>query len=197
MYNLRTAIQSGQGAFPDYSALGVFVDNHDNPRFLSITGSWPLFKSAMTFALFSQGIPIIYYGSEQGFAGGADPNNRETLWTSMNTDHEIYKFLTKAVSARKTYKVWNEQYVERWCDDSFFAFTRGNVLVALTNNDQGSQKRDITYHPYSAGQKLCNVMYDGDCITVSSDKKVSVTLNNGEVKIFVPSTSSESEVFLQ
>lgn len=154
----------------------------------------------MTFALFTQGIPIVYYGSEQGYAGGADPNNRETLWTSkMNTDHELYKFITKAVSARKTYKVWNEQYVERWCDDSFFAFTRGNLLVTLTNNDQGSQKRDITYHPYQAGQKLCNLMADNDCITVSSDNKVSVTLNNGEVKIFVPSTSSETEeqIFLQ
>lgn len=92
----------------------------------------------MTFALFTQGIPIIYYGSEQGFAGGADPNNRETLWTSMNTDHELYKWMTKAVNARKSNKVWNEQYVERWADDSFFAFTRGNTLVALTNNDQGT-----------------------------------------------------------
>jgi len=38
-----------------------------------MTNSQPLFKAAMTFALFAQGIPIIYYGSEQGFNGGNDP----------------------------------------------------------------------------------------------------------------------------
>jgi len=53
-----------QGAFADMDALGVFIDNHDNPRFLSITPSQALFKSSLTFALFAQGIPIIYYGSE-------------------------------------------------------------------------------------------------------------------------------------
>ena len=63
-----------QGAFSDMDALGVFIDNHDNPRFLSFPGATtPLFKAALTFTIFSQGIPIIYYGSEQGFNGGNDP----------------------------------------------------------------------------------------------------------------------------
>jgi alpha-amylase len=34
--------------------------------------------------LFGKGIPIVYYGTEQGYAGGYDPDNRETLWTDLN-----------------------------------------------------------------------------------------------------------------
>jgi alpha-amylase len=65
MYGIRSTFLNEQGAFSDMDALGVFIDNHDNPRFLSYQGaSIPLFKSALTFAVFSQGIPIIYYGSE-------------------------------------------------------------------------------------------------------------------------------------
>lgn len=82
-------------------ALGVFIDNHDNPRFLSITNWNPLFKSALTFVAFSQGIPIIYYGSEQGFSGGADPNNREALWTSLNPNSEMYNYIKVLINTRK------------------------------------------------------------------------------------------------
>jgi hypothetical protein len=43
-----------QGAFSDVDALGVFVDNHDNPRFLSIPGTTvTLFKSALTYTVFA------------------------------------------------------------------------------------------------------------------------------------------------
>lgn len=197
MYEIRGTLMSEQGAFADMDALGVFIDNHDNPRFLSITPSMDLFKSALTFALFSQGIPIVYYGSEQGFNGGNDPANREPLWPSMNSDSALYKFMTQLVSIRKQNQVWNSPHVERWCDDSFYAFTRGNVLITLTNNDQGQQSRDITYHPFKPGQKLCNQLYTGDCIFVTADNKIQVTLLHGEAKVFIPATSEDgSEIFL-
>lgn len=56
--------------FKDLDALGLFVDNHDNPRFLNGNGDHRLFKSALAFSLTARGIPFFYYGSEQGFAGG-------------------------------------------------------------------------------------------------------------------------------
>ena len=33
-----------------------------------------------------QGIPIIYYGTEQAFHGTDDPNDRESLWPYYNTN---------------------------------------------------------------------------------------------------------------
>jgi alpha-amylase len=158
-----------------------------------MTPSIPLFKSALTLALFSQGIPIVYYGSEQGYHGGNDPQNREALWPHMDTTSDLYLFMQKVVSVRKANKVWTQPHIERWCDDSFYAFTRGQVLVATTNNDQGQQHRDISYHPYKPGQKLCNQLYTGDCVFVTADNKVPIYLNNGEVKVFVPATSETGE----
>lgn len=57
-----------------------FVDNHDNARVLSWGGNWEdkkkHYRTINAMALTSVGIPIIYYGAEQYFAGGNDPQNR-------------------------------------------------------------------------------------------------------------------------
>jgi alpha-amylase len=93
MYEIRNTFTAAQSAFADADALGMFIDNHDNARFLSMTPSIPMFKAALTFALFAQGIPIVYYGSEQGFNGGNDPFNREALWPFMNPNNPLYIFI--------------------------------------------------------------------------------------------------------
>lgn len=48
--------------------LGIFVDNHDNARFLNGNKNHRLIKSALAFTLTGRGIPFLYYGSEQGYA---------------------------------------------------------------------------------------------------------------------------------
>lgn len=99
---------------------------------------------------------------------------------------------------RKQYSIWNSEHIERWCDDTFYAFTRGDVLIALTNDDSGAQQhREITYHPYKAGQKLCNVLFTGDCVTVSASNSIGVYLDHGEAKVFVPATSESENLIVQ
>src|SRR5574343_940480 len=79
-YSIRDAFASGKSMtvlrdrwseetkyFKDIDALGIFVDNHDNARFLNGNGEHKLFKSALAFSLTARGIPFFYYGSEQGF----------------------------------------------------------------------------------------------------------------------------------
>lgn len=47
------------------------------------------------------GIPIIYYGAEQGFSGCMDPNNREPLWTSgYKTNGYLYKLIQLLITTR-------------------------------------------------------------------------------------------------
>lgn len=65
MYNIRSRWDDVNGNFRDANALGIFVDNHDNARFLNqYRGNVSGFKSALTFALTAPGIPFYYYGSE-------------------------------------------------------------------------------------------------------------------------------------
>jgi len=119
----------------------VFVDNHDNARFLNrYSGNNTGLKQAQVFALTSRGIPFTYYGTEQYYAGGNDPNNRESLWQDMNTQSDLYQIIAKVNAQRKASEIWNDSYVERYVDESFFAFSRGEFLVALTNNG-GTQER--------------------------------------------------------
>jgi alpha-amylase len=37
----------------------------------------------MAFSYVHDGIPITYYGSEQGYSGGVDPDNREACAVSL------------------------------------------------------------------------------------------------------------------
>jgi alpha-amylase len=175
---------NGEGAFKDLSTLGVFVDNHDNARFLNQYNDRTSFKSALTFALTSEGIPFFYYGSEQYYSGGNDPQNRESLWQAMNTDSDVYKMMAKVNSARKTMQIWNQQHLQRYSDDTFYAFSRGEFLVAVTNS-HNDQQRDVTYQPFADGTTVCNIFYPTtDCQTVNG--KVNVYLAGGESKIYVP-----------
>lgn len=93
MWGIANRWNSQKTQFKDMDALGLFVNNHDNPRFLSKNPDWRVFKSAIAFGLTARGIPFFYYGDEQGFNGGADPNNREPMWGHFDRNHELFKFV--------------------------------------------------------------------------------------------------------
>ena len=158
-------------------------------------GSWTRFKSALAFVFFSKGIPFFYYGDEQGYAGGSDPGCRETLWNNMNTQSELYKYVQQLVKIRKDNQVWNDEFLERWVEDDMYFLSRGSVSVAMTNQDNGSSvHHDIPVGntAYSNGQRVCNLLAQGDCFTIQNNT-FQIYLNNGEVKIYVPSNSLETE----
>jgi len=189
MYNIRNRYDEEAGKFQDIDALGLFVDNHDNARFLcSFGGNTSGFKSALTFGLTGRGIPFYYYGSEQAYGGCNDPGNRESLWNDMNTGSDIYKMTAAINKARKAHEVWNHPLEEKYVLDNVYAFNRGDMLVALTNhNDQAQFSPEA---PWSEGTQVCNIFYpDSDCQSVQGGK-INITLMNGESKIYVPKGSS-------
>jgi len=149
---------------PEYTA--TFVENHDNKRFLNRCPDRAKFTNAVVFSLLWEGIPVFYYGGEQYYAGGDDPNNREPLWDNYNTDSTLYQILGKVHALRKKYSIWNLPIVQRYADNNFYAFTRGDILACFTNIN--SLERPITFHEFKEGDRLCNILYDNDCVTVSS-----------------------------
>jgi alpha-amylase len=200
-YKLKNAFQSKQSMrnihdgvkasskFQDASILGRFIDNHDNPRFLSQNSDWNTLQNAMAYVIFSQGIPIVYYGTEQGFNGPADPNNRESLWPHYNTDHQLYKAISTMAKFRNSLgsNLYNSPQIERYVDDNIFAFTRSNVFIATTNVGSGqSFTRTITYHPYPDGTKLVNQLDPSDTVTVNNGN-FQVYMQNGLPKVYYPS----------
>ncbi|MBK8252883.1 MAG: hypothetical protein IPK82_09465 [Polyangiaceae bacterium] len=80
------------------SVLGLMVDNHDMARFVSeATGNggsnawfnpapqptdnvpYEKLKLALSLVMTLPGLPVLYYGTEVGLAGGTDPDNRRVL----------------------------------------------------------------------------------------------------------------------
>ena len=67
---------------------------------------------------------------------------------------------------RNKVQIWNLEIVQRYADDNFYAFTRGNVLACFSNVK--SAQRTLDYHGFKNGDKLCNILYTGDCVTVTN-----------------------------
>lgn len=108
----------------------------------------------------------------------------------MDTTHQLYQFIKTTVEARKSFKIWSQDQVERYVDDNFYAYSRGNFVVALTNSVNEIQ-RSVTYHPFSEGETVCNIYYSTDCVTIKNGV-LAVTLLNGEPKIYVAKSSMTS-----
>lgn len=66
------------------SRLVLFLDNHDNSRFMGYGSDAQRDEAKAKLALAWQhtslGIPCVYYGMEQEFDGGSDPWCREDMW---------------------------------------------------------------------------------------------------------------------
>lgn len=166
--SIEKYLMNTRDVYPDPTVLGVFVDNHDNPRFLSRCGDRKKFENAVVFSLTWEGIPVFYYGGEQWFSGGADPQNREPLWGHYDKNSELYQIIAKVNKLRKDTAFYKSRYIQRYSSDSFYAFSIGeNILVCLTRGENIDV--DVTYHPFKAGDKLCNILEDGDCVTVENN----------------------------
>jgi glycosidase len=174
---------------------GVFVDNHDVHRFLcDATGrpganwdKWPQLKAALGFAFTIRGIPIVYYGTEQGFTGCNDPFNREDLFDSFNTANPLYSYIRQLNAAKRAHPAlqdgWQE---EKWVNDSFYAFQRsknGDEAVVCINNSWGPQSVNVpNLSNLPNGTVLHNSM-GGDSVTVNNGA-IPCNMAAKEVKIF-------------
>ena len=112
-------------------------------------------------------------------------NSSILLWWGTilcwRTDSILYQIISKVNPLRKKVSIWNLQIFQRYADNNFYAFTKGNVLACFTNVN--SLERPITYHEYNEGDTLCNILYDNDCVSVSGG---TIDINMGDYpKVYV------------
>ena len=104
----------------------------------------------------------------------------------MDKNSEMYKYIQTVIAARKKHTIWNQAQVQRYADSQIFAFSRGKFLVLLTNRVSGTITKFISYHPFTAGEVICNIFFPTtDCITVNANG-FNIYLLNGEAKVYVP-----------
>ena len=177
---LGAAWVAARDAYADMSLLGVFTDNHDNPRFMHETQDVGTYRAAVAYSLLSDGIPIVYYGSEWLYAGGNDPGCREPLWSpgiSYNASASPLGALLAALNAhRKGEALFEHAQTEAWADDQVYAFTKGNSTLAVFTNVGSAgapQSRDIPAAALPAawpvGTTVCNALdCAAPCLTVDA-----------------------------
>jgi glycosidase len=133
-------------------ALVNFIDNHDVERFLfDALGDTAALRNALTLLLTEDGVPCIYYGTEQEFDGGNDPANREVLWTTNFAESgATWQHIADLAKIRKAYialrrgdlnVVYSTANINQETDAGIFAFERGGgdapgayALVVLNTN---------------------------------------------------------------
>jgi glycosidase len=100
--------QDGLGLSPQELTVG-FESNHDVGRLLYFMPSgWSegekraVLHQALVYLMTMDGIPALYYGVEQEFAGGNDPANRETMWGQAAYMRPVWKD-GRWEQARRTY----------------------------------------------------------------------------------------------
>jgi alpha-amylase len=187
-----------------------FMDNHDVPRFLYDKPSTAALENALVYLLTADGIPCIYYGTEQSFAGGNDPHNREDLWESgYDTTNETFRLIRHVIDLRKRYAPLRRGTTQiRWASDrtgdeadaGIFAFERtygGETVLVVVNTSDAHESvtsyawagGDDMRTSFAVGTALTNVFADvstvDDQVTVGADGRLSVTVPARGAKIYV------------
>ncbi|KAF5385548.1 hypothetical protein D9757_006764 [Collybiopsis confluens] len=128
-------------------------------------------KNAMTWPFINDGIPILYYGQEQGYQGGNDPANREALWSSgFNEDNKpllthvktLNAARKQAISANSNFLTTKTTFITQQ-DSTTLAVSKPPFLTLLTNVGSASGSSAKWSVPsdakvFSGGETLVDVL---------------------------------------
>lgn len=193
--NWGQVAQDGGVGVPPVDLPINFLDNHDVPRFLYERDEDSL-ALALLLLFTEAGLPVLYYGTEQGFDGGNDPTNREPLWTSgFATDGALFDWISALTALRadqealrrgETSVLWASDSAAGETDAGLFVYQRlaglETVVVALnTRPDQTSrtEKDGVAMSvPYAPGTRLSAIFPPGvaQSYTVGADGLVAIEL---------------------
>ncbi|KAJ3107783.1 hypothetical protein HDU96_007775 [Phlyctochytrium bullatum] len=176
-------------AFTDVSVLGNFIDHQDVPRFLKLQPDQALFRNALAYVLFADGLPNIYQGTEQAFADVGE--YRRPLWDSGYSTLPAagtYQWLSIMVKARRdigreTFTFSAPEKIAPASPTNIYVFRRKPFIVALTNS--GSNVATSIQIPATWGDNrvLRNVLIPTDTLTPTNGVYTINLL--GEPKIYV------------
>ncbi|KAK5117010.1 hypothetical protein LTR62_006731 [Meristemomyces frigidus] len=198
MSALANMINAVKSDCKDTGLLGSFSENHDNPRFASITEDMSLARNVMTFTLLADGIPIIYEGQEQHYnaeGGSSDPYNREAVWFSQyNTQAPLYHLVATLNAARHhavqddtsylTYRNW-----PIYTDTTTLAMRKGKMVTVLSNKGaNGAAYTQSIPAGYTAGTHVTEVLTCAT-LTAGANGNIVVPMAAGQPRVYYPSAS--------
>ena len=193
----------------------IFLDNQDNPRFLSSfesSGNTNALEAALAFLYTSVGIPCLYYGTEQGFDGTTDPDCREDMFAgewkdtngtveslaapgadNFNMTHPLFQWIEKLNNFRRLYPAISlGSYVNRfYVSDSpgFFTYSRiltNEEVFVVLNTDNTSLTLPPNTLTYPTGTVIVNLLNTNETYALTSGSQTpNIIVPALAAKIFI------------
>ncbi|PNP43547.1 hypothetical protein TGAMA5MH_04519 [Trichoderma gamsii] len=200
--NLVNGLNTMKSECSDTTLLGSFMENHDNPRFPSLTSDISLAKNAIAFTMLADGIPIIYEGQEQHLNGGGVPNNREAIWLSgYSTSAVLYTHIKALNQIRSQAIKQNSAYVTTQAavtySDSSTIVTRkgstGSQIVGVFSN-KGANGNSYTLTlpssdtSFTSNEQVVEVL-SCTAYTTDSSGNLAVAMSGGLPRVFYSRSS--------
>jgi hypothetical protein len=190
--------------------LVTFLDNHDQPRFLSpslANGNTGRLKLALTFLYTSRGIPCLYYGTEQAFDGETDPYDREDMFAgqfewgpsrgdNFNMAHPLFRFVAMLNNFRRLYPALQDGAQISLASEregpGILAFVRilgpQEIVVAL-NTAAVNKTLPPSKTIYPPGTTLVNLLEPCEVVkTTAASQTPAIVIPPGSAKIFIAET---------
>lgn len=195
-FEIAHTVRRTNGMVPAHIRLYNFVDNHDVERIATKLRNKAHYLPVHILLYTLPGIPSVYYGSEFGIEGKkerfSDDSLRPAIDLAAHADDYETNPCTKLIAAlgsiRAAYKddlAWGP-YTEILLTTEQYAFTRGNLVVAVNNADKEAQlSLNVPAGTY--------VGLLGSETLAAPDGRLSVTLPPCGGQIFAPKNAKTQE----
>ena len=117
----------------------MLLDNHDVPRLATELPDTATRRMAQVLQFTLPGAPNLYYGSELGMSGGADPENRSPMrWDLVSADNVELAWVRRLIELRKQHRALRIGDYRPVIADRLYAFERHTdqaleTVVVLVN----------------------------------------------------------------
>lgn len=193
--------------FIDCNELLTFIDNHDMSRFPNINKDKKAMQLALATLLTSRGIPIIYYGTEQGLyddtKGGEDPYDRPMM-QSFDQSSENYKLIQKLTALRRSNQALNSGKQKTiFCSKDVYIFERraGNhvavVALSLSKNDSSVNADVARSLGLAANVSIADALSGAlSGVSLTEGSSSSLTLPPQSISVWLSKNESANSAFI-
>ncbi len=173
----------------------LMLDNHDTPRLATVLPDLQRRRLAQVLQFTLPGAPNIYYGSEVGMTGGADPGMRAPMrWDRVRDDNPALAWTRQLVQWRKAHRALRVGEYRPITAQRLLAFERHtdralDTIVVIANPGDTEVSETVMV----ANSKLMNhwdlVALDGSARVQVEAALLSVTLPPGGFLVLQPEAS--------
>lgn len=198
----RSEPQPGGVGLDPWQARLAFADNHDTGRILGKLPDPYAVELAMTLVFTVDAIPVVYYGTEQGFDGVTQHAAREPMWWAGYGDrYPLFRRIRTLAALRRSHPALTlGDLTLRFAssadgsstapDAGLLAFERSHdadQLLVVTNAHAVQSSSAHFAVSFPPGTELKNALQpDAPATIVSADQTLRISLPPRSAAVFVP-----------